>query len=293
MFWKVKAWVSNHKTNMEMKTHNALTIDLEDWYHALISTSRHIERWPNYENRVVANTERLLDLLSRFGVKATFFVLGYVAQQYPDLIRRIANEDHEIALHSYYHQRVYQLKPDQFREDIERTREVVQRASDKRVQGYRAPMFSIKNSSLWVLEALCKMGFRYDSSIFPIRNMYYGIPEAPRFPYQPFNNSSFVEFPLATIKMFGINWPIGGGLYLRTLPYSIIRGGIRKLNRQGKPAILYVHPWEFDLEQRFNKMTPRERITHYHGRASLEGKIIRLMGDFKFAPLSDLLDTTS
>jgi polysaccharide deacetylase family protein (PEP-CTERM system associated) len=268
---------------------NALTIDLEDWYQGLTSTSRQIDHWSNYESRVVGNTEQLLDLLSQVGVKATFFVLGYVADQYPDLIRRVANEGHEIALHSYHHQTVHKLTPDQFQEDVARGLEVVQAASGKQVHGYRAPMFSINDSSMWTLEVLCKMGFHYDSSIFPIQNMYYGIPGAPRFPYRPFENSSFVEFPLATAQTLGINWPIGGGFYMRTLPYTIMQIGIRKLNSQGKPAIIYMHPWEFDLEQHFRHVTLRERITHYHGRASLERKVLRLLHDFNFGPLSSLL----
>jgi polysaccharide deacetylase family protein (PEP-CTERM system associated) len=270
---------------------NALTIDLEDWYQGLTSTSRQRDRWPTFENRVVANTERLLNLFEQAGIKATFFVLGYLANQYPDLIRRVMDQGHEIALHSYDHRRVHQLTPQQFREDVEKGLEVLTRVSGKPVQGYRAPMFSINSSSLWALEILREMGFRYDSSIFPIRNMYYGISNAPRFPYQPFGDDSFTEFPLATATLMGVNIPVGGGFYMRSLPYSIIRAGIRKLNSQGKPSVLYFHPWELDLGQRFNNVTPRERITHYHGRASLENKMHKLLKDFNFVTLSTLLNT--
>lgn len=273
--------------------YNALTIDLEDWYQGLTSTSRQRDRWSIYEKRVVANTERLLSLLSQAEVKATFFVLGYLANQYPDLVRRVSDEGHEIALHSFDHQRVHQLTPDQFRRDVSSGLEAVHRVNGRQVQGYRAPMFSINSSSLWALEILRDMGFRYDSSIFPIRNMYYGIPNAPRVPYCPFKNSSFVEFPLATVKLMGINWPVGGGFYMRTLPYGIIRAGIRKLNHQGNPAVIYVHPWEFDLEQKFKQVTPRERITHYHGRASLDRKMRQLLKEFKFVTLSKLLESTA
>ena len=143
---------------------------------------------------------------------------------------------------------------------------------------------------MWFLEELSKMGFHYDSSIYPIWNMYYGIPRAPRFPYRPFKNGSFVEFPLATAQTLGFNWPIGGGFYMRALPYAIVQAGIRKLNRQGKPAIIYMHPWEFDLGQNYQNVTPRERITHYYGRASLEQKLLRLIHDFQFGTLSSLLD---
>lgn len=270
---------------------NALTIDLEDWFQGLTSTSRQKDRWPTFENRVVANTEKLLRLLAQAEVKVTFFVLGYLAQQYPDLIKRVVGEGHEIALHSYDHRRVHQLTPEQFRQDVIDGLKALNTVCGNQILGYRAPMFSINSSSLWALEVLREMGFRYDSSIFPIRNLYYGIPNAPNYPYHPFEDSSFLEFPLATVKVLGINWPIGGGFYLRTLPYSIVRSGIRKLNRQGRPAILYLHPWELDLGQQYKHVTPRERITHYHGRASLERKLRGLLSEFKFTTLSTLMDS--
>ena len=267
---------------------NALTIDLEDWYQGLTSTSRQRERWSNFESRVVANTEKVLYLLAQAEVKATFFVLGYVADQFPELIRRVADSGHEIALHSYDHQQVQRLTPDQFRQDVARSREVVEKACGKPIKGYRAPMFSINGSCLWALEILCEMGFEYDSSAFPVRNMYYGYPSAPRYPYRPFDSSSFMEFPLATVQFLGINWPVGGGFYFRTFPYPLLQAGIRRLNHQKIPAVLYFHPWELDLEQRYWQVTPRERITHYHGRASLAGKLQRLLKDFEFTTLSGL-----
>jgi polysaccharide deacetylase family protein (PEP-CTERM system associated) len=271
-------------------TLNALTVDLEDWYQGLTSTSQRIDQWQEYESRVVASTVRLLDMLSNAGVKATFFVLGYVAERYPELIKRVANEGHEIALHGYFHQRVNTLTPDQFQTDIQRGLDVVEMASGEKVRGYRAPMFSINGASEWVFESLWEMGFLYDSSVFPIRNGYYGIPDAPRFPYRPLENKTFFEFPVATVKVFGINWPIGGGFYVRTLPSTIIETGIRRLNRQGKSAIMYLHPWELDTEQHFDQVTLRERITHYHGRSSLYAKLHRLLEKFKFVPIIDLLD---
>lgn len=269
---------------------NALTIDLEDWYQGLTSTSRQIDRWSSFESRVVGNTEKLLDLLTQVEVKATFFVLGYVAEQLPDLVRRVADDGHEIALHSYYHRRVHQLTLEQFRQDVVMSREVVQQACGRQVYGYRAPMFSINSSCLWAFDILRDLGFQYDSSIFPVRNMYYGYNSAPQFPYRPFDTGSFVEFPLATAKFYGITLPIGGGFYFRSLPYSFFRAGIQQLNRQNKPAVLYFHPWEFDIEQRYRRVTPRERITHYYGRAGLGGKLRRLLVDFKFTTLSALVD---
>ena len=154
-------------------------------------------------------------------------------------------------------------------------------------------MFSIKGSATWAFQELRAMGFRYDSSVFPIRNFYYGNPEAPRHPYRPLEDSSFMEFPLATVRLIGINWPVAGGFYVRTLPYQLVRAGLRRLNREGQPAVIYAHPWELDQEQRYTQVTFRERITHYHGRASLQNKLCRLVQDFDFAPLNQLLDGTA
>jgi polysaccharide deacetylase family protein (PEP-CTERM system associated) len=272
---------------------NALTIDLEDWYQGLTSTSRRIDQWPSFQGRVVVNTERILDILGRANVKATFFVLGYVADRFPNLIQRVAADGHEIALHGYHHQQVHRLTPDQFRKDVVLGMEAVQQASGRKVIGFRAPMFSINGSTNWALQELCAMGFRYDSSIFPIRNFYYGNPNAPRHPYRPLEDSSFMEFPLATVRIIGINWPVGGGFYVRTLPYRLIRAGIRHLNQEGQPAVMYVHPWELDLEQRYYQVTFRERITHYHGRKGLQDKLCHLIQDFDFVPLGKLLDSTT
>ena len=268
---------------------NALTIDLEDWYQGLTSTGRQPERWPDYEDRVVESTGRVLGVLERAGVQATFFVLGYVADQFPDLVRRVAEAGHEIALHGYHHRQVYRLSPDEFRAEIERGRDAVQAAAGCRPLGYRAPMFSINSSALWALEVLREMGFQYDSSVFPTRNMLYGYPQAPRFPYHPLDNGDFVEFPLSTVRLLGVNWPLAGGFYLRLLPYPVFRAGLRRLNRQGRPAVVYLHPWELDPGHPRPNPTPRERFTHYHGLKHTEAKLARLLQDFEFGPLARLL----
>jgi polysaccharide deacetylase family protein (PEP-CTERM system associated) len=269
---------------------NALTIDLEDWYQGLTSTSRQVDRWPSYEDRVVESTNRLLDILLEAGVKATFFVLGYVADQFPKLVRRVADARHEIGLHGYYHRQVFRLTPDQFRAEILRGREAVETASGKRVVGYRAPMFSINRSALSALEVLREMGFRYDSSVFPTRNVLYGFPDAPRFPYRPFENGTFVEFPLSTVRILGINWPVAGGFYLRLLPYALFKWGLQRINREGKPAIIYLHPWDLDAGQPYPNPTLRERFTHYYNLGSTENKLTTLLRDFRFGPLADLLN---
>jgi polysaccharide deacetylase family protein (PEP-CTERM system associated) len=283
---------------------NAFTVDLEDWYQGLTSTNPYPEQWASYEARLEGNTDRLLDLLDEHGVEATFFVLGHVAGQYPDLIRRIDAAGHEIGVHGYWHDKVHRLTPDQFAAELERSIQVLEPLVSRPIVGHRAPYFSINKHSLWALDVLLDMGFDYDSSFFPTRNMLYGYPEAPRFPCRPAASgaddarrggrgdlgSSLVEFPVSTARWLGANWPIGGGFYVRASPYAIIRAGIRQLHRQGQPAIMYVHPWELDTEQRYSKVTLRERVTHYHGRRGLVAKLSSLFQDFTFVSLRRLLD---
>ncbi len=268
---------------------NAFTIDLEDWYHGLTSTNRQPHLWPSLESRVVANTERLLNLLATYDVRGTFFVLGIVAEQHPDLIRRVVAAGHEIGVHSYAHVDIRRLTPERFAADLDRALNILAPLARQPIIGHRAPYFSINSQSLWALDILRERGFRYDSSFFPTRNMLYGYPDAPRFPHRLGGEGNLVEFPVSTARWAGINWPIAGGFYARTLPYAVIRSGIRQLNRQGQPAIMYVHPWELDLLQPRPRVTPRERITHYHGRSSLEHKLHHLFQDFQFRPLCELL----
>jgi polysaccharide deacetylase family protein (PEP-CTERM system associated) len=266
---------------------DVLSVDLEDWYHAFASVTP--DRWEGFEDRIVESTGRLLDLLAQAEVRATFFVLGYVADRFPPLIEAVVDAGHEIGLHSYAHQRVSRLSPDQFRADLERGLTAVEKASGHRVVGYRAPMFSINRSGLWALEILKEMGFRYDSSIFPIQNFYYGDPDAPRFPFHPFNDS-FVEFPLSTVRLFGVNWPVAGGFYLRTLPFPFIKWGLRRINKEGQPVILYLHPWDLDPAQPRRLTTPRERVTHYHNLHKTAARLSALLKEFRFGPFVQLLE---
>lgn len=269
---------------------NAFTVDLEDWYHGLTSTNRQPHLWPELESRVVANTERLLDLLATYDVRATFFVLGKVAERYPDLVRRVAAAEHEIGVHGYAHEAICYLTPERFASQLDRTLELLATLTSKPIIGHRGPYFSINRHSLWALDVLHERGFRYDSSIFPTRNMLYGYPEAPRLPHRLGDGNSLTEFPLSTVRLGGINWPIAGGFYVRALPYTMVRLGIQRLNRQGHPAIMYAHPWELDLRQPRPRVTPREMITHYHGRCRLEDKLRRLLEGFQFGPLCELLE---
>jgi polysaccharide deacetylase family protein (PEP-CTERM system associated) len=282
-----------------VKIVNAFTVDLEDWFQGLTSTNPHPEAWATYEARLEGSTARLLALLDKHDVKATFFVLGHVADQYPDLIRQLDAAGHEIGVHGYWHQMVHRLTPERFAAELDRALEVLTPLVRQPPIGHRAPYFSINGQCLWALDVLRDRGFRYDSSFFPTRNMLYGYPEAPRFPCRVGNEGSshrgdggdmLVEFPVSTARWLGINWPIGGGFYVRALPYGIIRSGIRQLHRQQQAAILYMHPWELDTEQHYDKVTLRERVTHYSGRRRLNQKLERLFGEFAFLTLRDLLD---
>jgi polysaccharide deacetylase family protein (PEP-CTERM system associated) len=269
---------------------NAFTVDLEDWFQGLTSTNAQPEKWPSYEARLEASAAQILALLDKYHVRATFFVLGHVADQYPGLIRRIDAAGHEIGVHGYWHDRIHRLTPEGFAAALDRAIAALEPLVSQPILGHRAPYFSINQSSLWALRVLQEKGFRYDSSFFPTRNMLYGYPQAPRFPCRLGNGSSLMEFPISTARWLGITWPIGGGFHVRALPYAAIRAGIRQLHRQGQPAVMYVHPWELDTGQRYRRVTFRERITHYHGRRGLTKKLERLFEEFAFCSLGELYD---
>jgi polysaccharide deacetylase family protein (PEP-CTERM system associated) len=269
---------------------NALTFDLEDWYQGLTSTSRQIEHWPFYKSRIEFGTQRLLSILAEAGVRATFFVLGYLAENCPYLVRQVADAGHEIALHGYYHRRLDRLTPKEFQADTIRGLQAVEMASRSMVRGYRAAMFSINASNLWALEILQDLGFLYDSSFFPVRNPWYGYPSSPRFPFHPLKSDRFVEIPLSTARWMGMNWPVAGGFYLRLLPYSIFKAGLSSIQREGQPVVLYLHPWDLDPDQPRLDPTLRERVTHYHNLGSTEGKLLALLRDFHFEPVCKLLE---
>lgn len=271
---------------------NAFTVDLEDWYQGLTSTNPQVERWPAFESRVVDATRRLLALLRDHDVQATFFVLGYVADRHPDLVAEVADAGHEIGVHGYYHRFVYKLTPDEFAAELDNCMAALERITGAQPQGHRAPYFSINAKTGWAFEILASRGFIYDSSVFPTRNMLYGFPGAPRFPYG-IEGTPMIEFPATTLRWAGVNWPVAGGFYNRLLPYRIIETGVRQANAQGQPAILYIHPWELDTEQRYGEVTLRERITHYHGRRQLANKLHRLFETFRFGPLGSLLAQTA
>ena len=268
---------------------NAFTVDLEDWFQGLTSTNPQVERWPSFESRVVPATRKLLNILYAHDVQATFFVLGYVADQHPALIREIRDAGHEIGVHGYYHRFVYKLAPDEFLQELGSAIEAIERATGVYPSGHRAPYFSVNASTPWVFEYLAAAGLQYDASVFPTRNMLYGYPGAPRFPYRV-EGAGLMEFPASTLAVGKLPLPISGGFYMRALPYALVRWAIRRLNAAGQPAIMYIHPWELDLGQDYPHVTARERVTHYHGRRSLEAKLHRLLTDFRFVPVDALMN---
>ena len=301
---------------------NYLTIDVEDYFQ--VSAFENIvtkDDWDTYPSRVVQNTEKILSLLEENNVKATFFVLGWTAQKYPDLVKKISDQGHEIACHSYYHQLVYDLTPEEFREDTRQAKDILEQLTGKKILGYRAPSYSITKKSLWALEILHELGFLYDSSVFPIYHDRYGIPEAPRFPFlwdlngdsprinqppnlqtnelinqhliqsadQPVNKSSpLLELPISTSLIFGIKIPVSGGGYFRLFPYWFTKLTLRKINKQEKkPFVFYFHPWEIDPQQpHIDRAGVKSRFRHYLNIDKTKNRLEHLLQDFNFGPIN-------
>ena len=267
---------------------NALTVDLEDWYQGLEIPR---ERWGGYESRVVSAVRRLLALFAERDVRATFFALGDVAERQPDLVKEISDTGHEIGTHGESHEFVYRLNPELFRAEMNRMVGMLHELTGKTVLGHRAPFFSITKHSLWALDVLADVGFRYDSSIFPVRNYRYGIVDAPRWPYrvEAAGGRSLLEFPISTWRVMGTNVPIAGGAYFRIYPYVFTRFALRSINRGGHPAVFYLHPWEVDPDHPRIPVPRRIAATHYFNLSATEGRLRRLLRDFRFAPMSEVL----
>jgi polysaccharide deacetylase family protein (PEP-CTERM system associated) len=272
---------------------NALTFDVEEYFHAeTFALAVSPEDWPTLESRVVRTTERILELLAEAGTRATFFVLGWVAERHPALIRSIEGQGHEIACHGYGHQMITRQSRAEFTVDLERAKATVEDAAGTAVIGYRAPTFSVLRETLWSLEVLAEKGFRYDSSIFPIVHDRYGIPDAPRFPHRRAVRPgvTIAEFPLSTVSRFGWRFPVAGGGYFRLLPYSVTAWALRRLNREeGQPAIVYLHPWEIDPGQPRLPVSRSSQFRHAVNTWRTESKLRRLLREFRFAPVQEVL----
>lgn len=274
----------------EQQVVNVFTVDFEDWYQGLEVIP--LKEWGRFESRIEKNTERILRLLEDVGVKATFFVLGYMAEKFPRLVREIAGEGHEIGTHGYSHQLVYRQSSEEFRREMIKSIEILEGIITSKITSYRAPFFSITESSLWALNILCDLGIRFDSSIFPVLNYRYGIPRAPRFPHwiTTKSGSKILEFPMSTIRVLGKNVPVAGGAYFRIFPYQFIRAGIKSINRKNQPAIFYLHPWEIDPEHPKIDLPRRISLTHYYNLSGTENKLRRLLKDFQFTTLKEVLE---
>lgn len=283
---------------------NFLTIDVEDYYH--VSAFENISppaTWPSRESRVERNTDSVLSILDEHDVKATFFILGWVAERFPQITKRIAAQGHEIASHGYLHQRVALQNRSDYRDDIRRSKQLLENQIGREIKGYRAPSYSITRQTDWAFDELLEAGYKYDSSIFPMKHDYYGIPDWPRFSgYAVKQDSRWIpsqlpdpseksirEIPITTLRLGQKNLPIAGGGYFRLLPYATTRWGLRRINKLEKqPFVFYLHPWEFDPQQpRMKGCGSKSRFRHYLNLRKTQGRFVRLLNDFRFCPLGE------
>jgi len=268
---------------------NALSIDVEDYFQ-VSAFAPYIARadWESRECRVERNVDRILALLDAHGTHATFFTLGWIAERYPALVRRIAGQGHEVASHGYGHQRASDLSRVDFDTDIRRAKSLLEDLIGSAVLGYRAPSFSIGANNLWAFDSLADAGYRYSSSIYPIRHDHYGMPHAPRFMYRP--TEGLTEIPITTLRMFNRNLPSSGGGYFRLLPYGLSRWMLRRVNHDdGEAAVFYFHPWEIDTGQpRIEGIDRKTRFRHYVNIHRMEERLDRLLGDFRWGRMDRL-----
>jgi len=261
-----------------------MTVDVEDYFQ-VSAFERHIDRadWDRLPCRVEDNTNRILELFGEHGLQATFFTLGWVAERYPQLIRRIVDSGHELASHGFSHVRVTQQTPDAFREDISRTKALLEDVGGCEVRGYRAASYSIVTDTLWAHDLLQEAGYQYSSSIYPIQHDLYGIPGAPRFSYRP-RDGGLLEIPITTFSLLKRNLPCGGGGYFRLLPYRVSQWAMNRVNnKDGQPCVFYFHPWEIDPDQpRQAGVSRKTRFRHYLNLGRMQGRLTRLLGDFRW-----------
>lgn len=276
-------------------TINALTVDVEDYFQvSALSEAISPSDWHLMEYRVESNTDRLLALFSEKNVRATFFILGWVAERSPHLVERIQLAGHEIASHGYSHQLVYNQNPDVFREETRKSKRILEDITGSPVSGYRAASYSITRKSKWALDILCEEGFTWDSSIFPVHHDRYGMPGTPYKPYRlsaP-GGGTLIEFPLSTCPLGNYRLPIAGGGYFRLYPYWFSRWGLRRINKSGQPFIFYLHPWEIDADQPKLNVKLLSKFRHYNNLDKCMGRLERLLNDFNFGSVSDVLTTT-
>lgn len=271
------------------KMRNALTIDVEDYFQ-VSAFDISCADWPRYPCRVERNIDLILGLLEQHQAQATFFTLGWIAERYPAMTRRIAAAGHELASHGYAHQRASAQTPSAFFDDITRSKAVLEELSGTRVLGYRAPSFSIGVGNLWALDSLRQAGYRYSSSVYPIRHDHYGMPDAPRFGWRHGGDGGLLELPVSTVRLLGQNLPAGGGGYFRLLPYAVSRWALRRINsHDGQAGIFYFHPWELDPAQpRIRNARLKARLRHYLNLHRMESRVGRLLSDFRWGRIDHI-----
>jgi polysaccharide deacetylase family protein (PEP-CTERM system associated) len=275
---------------MAAPVRNALTVDVEEYFQ-VAAFERTIARsaWDTLESRVECNTGRVLDLFASRGAKATFFVLGWIAERHPAIVRRIVQDGHELASHGYDHTRVHQFTPEEFRADVTRTKAILEDLGGIAVRGYRAPSYSINRRNLWALDVLQETGHAYSSSIYPIRHDLYGMPDAPRFPFR-LKSDGILEIPVTTVRVGARNLPCGGGGYFRLLPYPAFRWMLQRVNQNDRQAgLFYFHPWEVDPEQPRVEGAPlRSRFRHYLNLGTMESRLRQLLHDFRWGRMDEV-----
>lgn len=265
---------------------NALTIDVEDYFHTEAASSAvSRDQWSAQPSRVEASTNALLELFARHQLRATLFFLGWVAERFPALVRHSVAAGHEIGCHSYWHRAVFRLTPQEFREDTARAKDAIEQAGGVPVRGYRAPSFSFIKGTEWAPEILAELGFTYDSSINPVRHDFYSNADKPRTPYQ--HPGGLWELPIATVRLAGQNLPMGGGAYLRIFPLGYMRWGLARLRQEGAPAMFYLHPWEIDAGQPRLALRPKSRLRQYTNLGAMQRKLETLLGEFRFGSVLD------
>jgi len=275
---------------------NAMTVDVEDYFQvSAFEPYINRDQWDRLPHRVQNNTNKILDIFAQHNVQATFFVLGWVAERFPELLKRIVNEGHELASHGFSHIRVTQQTPIEFKDDVVRTKQLLEDIAGVPVRGYRAASYSITKDNLWALEVLDKAGYDYSSSIYPIKHDLYGIPGAPRFPYHPVAGVQLLELPITTLEMFGRRMPCGGGGFFRLYPYIFSRWALKQVNDKDKQSgMFYFHPWEIDPDQpRPSGLSAKARFRHYLNLRRMERRLTRLLDDFSWGRMDHIFMPTA
>lgn len=276
---------------IQPKSDGAFTVDVEDYFQvSAFASTISTDDWDHYECRVEANTRRVLEIAAKENTVGTFFILGWVAERYPDLVREIQNAGHEIGCHSHWHQLVYELGPNRFRFDLRESKDILQQITGQPVTLYRSPSFSITEKSLWALDILVEEGFTIDSSIYPVRHDRYGIPDSPTAPYQIKTAAGpITQVPGMVCKIGKANIPVGGGGYLRLLPWAVTKMLLKRVRKEDRPLNVYIHPWEFDPDQPRIQASWKSKFRHYQNLKTTAPKISKMLQTFELTTMTEVV----